>query len=273
MHMLPQKIMIERVRELCTQDDRVVGALIFGSFAVEEGDQFSDIEFALFFRDESFAAIDKQCWVAQIAPLALFFVDDFGHHTAIFENLIRGEFHFEPVSRMSVIKGWQGYGWFPSASAAILVDRTGDLEKYIQPMIGGPPLRDTRDTVTGLNVNFINLMLFGANVMERGEYARAWGLLSIAHNNLLKLVRLTEDVTDHWPTPSKSLERDLSEESYNRYRLCTAGIERGSLWRAYRETWAWGLQLMSELSQRHDIDLPRDVTNSLTGKFSIEVGS
>lgn len=243
---------------------------MFGSFAVGEGDQFSDIEFALFFADDSFPSVDQQAWVSNIAPIELFFADDFGHHTAIFENLIRGEFHFEPSSKMSILKAWYPYGWFPSEESAILVDRTGELKKYIEPMIGRPPLRDTPATVTGLNSNFINLMLFGANIMERGEYARAWELLSKTHHYLLKFVRLTENTTMHWPTPSKSLEWDLPEAAYNRYRLCTADMSPDDLWRAYRETWAWGRELMAGLSPRHGIVLSKQLLNFLSKRFSID---
>src|SRR5437773_5178153 len=98
--MVPQLEMIEHVRTLCQQDERLVAALMYGSFAGGEGDQFSDIEFALFFADEQLPTVDQAAWVAQIAPVELYFVDDVGHHTAIFNNLIRGEFHFKPTSAL-----------------------------------------------------------------------------------------------------------------------------------------------------------------------------
>lgn len=265
--LIPQYAMIEQVRQLCTNDPRVVSALMFGSFAIGEGDQFSDIEFALFFTDESFPMIDWEEWVSKIAPVELFFADDFGHFTAIFGNMIRGEFHFEPASRMSVVESWQGYGWFPSAESAILLDRTGTLEELIQPMIGRPPRRDSPDTVRGLNANFINMMLFGANVMERGEYARAWTLLANAHSSLLKLVRLVENSTEHWPTPSKSLEWDLTNTAYQRYRRCTADIDPDGLFQAYRETWKWGIELMSVLSERHGVSFPSALLHSISERF------
>jgi lincosamide nucleotidyltransferase B/F len=47
--MLPQEDMIEKVRQLCDQEERVVAALMYGSFALGQGDRFSDIEFYLFF--------------------------------------------------------------------------------------------------------------------------------------------------------------------------------------------------------------------------------
>jgi lincosamide nucleotidyltransferase len=47
--MLQQEVMIEKARELCERDERVVAALMYGSFALGQGDRFSDIEFYLLF--------------------------------------------------------------------------------------------------------------------------------------------------------------------------------------------------------------------------------
>ncbi len=93
--MLPQEIMIEKVRQLCDQDERVVAALMYGSFALGQGDRFSDIEFYLFFTEEALEGLEEEAWVGQIAPLELYYVNEFGNGTATFENLVRGEFHFE----------------------------------------------------------------------------------------------------------------------------------------------------------------------------------
>ena len=82
--MLPQEVMIERVRELCHRDERVVSALMYGSFALGEGDRFSDIEFYLFFEDEASEGLEEEAWVAQITPLALYYVNEFGNGSAIF---------------------------------------------------------------------------------------------------------------------------------------------------------------------------------------------
>ena len=42
--MLRQEAMIEQGRKLCERDHRVVGTLMYGSFAFGEGDEFSDVE-------------------------------------------------------------------------------------------------------------------------------------------------------------------------------------------------------------------------------------
>ncbi|HEY9283641.1 MAG TPA: hypothetical protein VIP46_09310, partial [Pyrinomonadaceae bacterium] len=136
-----QQAMITGFREASRGDERVAGALMFGSFAVGEGDAFSDIEFAVFIRDDSFESFEQRAWLDSVSPVAAYFPDDFGHHTALFENGVRGEFHFMRASEVSVVESWRGYGWFPSLDAAILVDRTGELSRRAAALVGGPPAR------------------------------------------------------------------------------------------------------------------------------------
>ncbi|MFA7426312.1 MAG: Lnu(F)/Lnu(G) family lincosamide nucleotidyltransferase, partial [Desulfosarcinaceae bacterium] len=157
------------------------------------------------------------------------------------------------------ISTWQGYGWFPSLEAAVLLDRSGELSRYASALVGGPPKREGAPLVEGLVLKLISLMLFGANLLNRGEYARAWALLSKAHENLLKLVRLHEGATDHWPTPSRALEKDVSEDSYNRYLACTGSAEPKALCVAYHETWKWSLELFRSVAGPLNIELPRIV--------------
>lgn len=254
-----QKKMIERFREVCHEDARIIAVLMFGSFAIGEGDAYSDIEFAVFIVDKSFDSFEQRSWLNEVSPVAAYFPDDFGHYTALFENSIRGEFHFLRKADIPIISTWQGYGWFPSLDAAVLLDRSGELSQYASALVGGPPIREGASLVEGLVLNLISLMLLGANLLNRGEYARAWALLGKAHENLLKLVRLHERATDHWPTPSRALEKDLSADSYNRYLACTASAESRVLWVAYRESWKWSLELFRSVAEPLNIELPTTV--------------
>lgn len=254
-----QQNMINRFRGACHADDRVIAALMFGSFAVGEGDAFSDIEFAVFIQDDLFDDFEQYSWLNAISPIAAYFLDDFGHHTALFKNGVRGEFHFMRKSDLPVIASWKGYGWFPSLEAAVLLDRSGKLSQYASVLVGGPPTRGGKTEVKGLALNLLNLMLFGANLLNRGEYARAWTLLSQAHENLLKLIRLHEGSTDHWPTPSRALETDISESAYKRYLTCTASAEPGALCAAYCESWKWSCELFENVAAPLNIKLPKTV--------------
>ena len=166
--MLQQEVMIEKVRELCEQDERVVAALMYGSFALGQGDQFSDIEFYLFFEDGALKGFDEEAWVNQVAPADLYYVNEFGSGTAIFEDLIRGEFHFKAASNMGLVGSWET-AWFPSLESAVLVDKTGELSRTVARSVRRPPDLGTQERALFLCRSLIIWSLMGANLLERGE--------------------------------------------------------------------------------------------------------
>src|ERR687893_2171917 len=140
--MIEQVTMIEKVRELCEHDERVMGALMYGSFALGQGDRFSDIEFYLFFQDRALDEVDEEAWVAQIAPVELYYVNEFGNGTAVFEDVVRGEFHFEAASNVGLVEEWEVV-WLPSLERAVLVDRDGELSRRMGGVVGPPTDPDT----------------------------------------------------------------------------------------------------------------------------------
>jgi lincosamide nucleotidyltransferase B/F len=253
--MLQQELMIEKVREVCDRDDGLVSALMYGSFALGQGDRFSDIEFYLFFQDEALADLDEERWVGQIAPVVLYYVNEFGNGTAIFENLVRGEFHFERASERGLVDAWEVIR-FHSLDSAVLVDKDGQLSGRVNRLVGSPLDLDTPDRALFLCQSLINWTLMGSNLLKRGEYARAQAFLALVHDHLLRTARLVEGETANWLSPSRRLEEDLSPASYERFRTCTAALDARQLMRAYRSTWEWSRELMSELSGRHALALP-----------------
>jgi lincosamide nucleotidyltransferase len=266
--MLSQEVMIERVRELCARDERVDSALTYGSFAIGEGDRFSDIEFYLFFDDEASEGLREEAWVEQIAPLALYYVNEFGNGTAIFENLVRGEFHFEAASNVGLVDAWES-AWFPSLESAVLVDKSGELSGRMGRLVRRPPDLDTPERSLFLCRSLMNWTLMGANLLERGEYARAEAFLSLVHGHLLQAVRLVEGKSANWLSPTRRLEVDASATSYERYRACTASLDAEQLARAYASTWQWGQELMGELAARHALELPGELFDKLDQRLRI----
>ena len=264
-----QRAMIERVRYLCRLDERLAAAMMYGSFAQFEGDEFSDIEFILFFYDAVLGDVDQEEWVARIAPVELYFVNEFGNGTAIFENLIRGEFHFDKASDIQKIDdSWKETDWFSSLEATLILDRTGELTRRLQRIVGPAPDRDTQEQIRFLCYCFVNWFLFGSNLLARGELARALDLLRIVQNQLLRMIRVSERSTDHWVNPSKLLEKDISEASYARYVACTANLEERALWSAYLSAWSWGRELMSSLAEGHGVALPTTLLDRLNRRFT-----
>ncbi|AWN23693.1 lincosamide nucleotidyltransferase Lnu(F) [Deinococcus irradiatisoli] len=246
--MLVQHAWIEQVRCLARADERLVAALTYGSFTKGEGDGFSDIEFWLFVRDDALAELDRVGWVGAVAsPLAV--LENLPHALtlAIFEGYRRGEFHFAPASRMGEVRSWAENGPFPSPEAMLLLDRTGELYGHLQYLHDHPPQHGGPREVQGVLDSFINWSVQGAQVLRRGEYARALGTLGVLHVHLLQLARLVEGTTLHWPTPSKGVEADLSGGAYRRFSACTASVEPRELERAYTQAWEWGKELAGTL--------------------------
>jgi lincosamide nucleotidyltransferase B/F len=252
----PQLDLISAVRSNCEQDEHLVAALMYGSFIRGEGDAYSDIEFVLYFQDDLATVVDQRVWLEQVAPLELLVPDGKGNWVVIFENLVRGEFHFEPASKMSEIPSWKLYDWGPSIEAMLVIDRTGELTQHLACLVGPAPRRGTPDYVLELSGQFFNQILFGTNVLKRGERARALDHLSHLHRILQWLARLVENKMEHFPSPAKSFEADISPEAYQRFQRCTATLAPGSLEQAYTNSWQWGKALVTALSEMHDLDLP-----------------
>jgi lincosamide nucleotidyltransferase B/F len=267
--MLQQEAMIERVRYLCRLDERLEAAMMYGSFAQFEGDEFSDIEFILFFYDEVLGDVNQEEWVTRIAPVELYFVNEYGNGTAIFENLIRGEFHFDRASDIQKIdESWRETDWFPSLETALVLDRTGELTRRLRSIVGPTLAQGTPERIRFLCNCFINCFLFGSNLMARGELARALDLLGIVQDQLIRMIRISERSTEHWFNPSKLLEKDISEASYARFVACTANLNEEALWSAYLSAWYWGTELMSSLAEGHGVALPAALLDQLDQRLA-----
>jgi lincosamide nucleotidyltransferase B/F len=262
--------MIERTRRVCREDERLLAAMMYGSFAQGEGDGFSDIEFILFFEDEELEDLDQEEWVSRISPVGLYFVNEYGNGTAIFENLVRGEFHFDRASDIDRIVGesMRDADWLPSLEETLVLDRTGELTPRLRGIVGPPPERDTPGQIRFVCDCFVNWFLFGANLFARGELARSLDLLGIVRDRLLQMVRVLEGSTLHWFNSSKFLEREISETSYARFVACTARLDRDELQQAYLSAWEWGRELMSSLAQRHGVAPPAALLVRLDRRFA-----
>ena len=266
--MQAQEQIIDRLRACCERDRRVVAAFLYGSFATGEADALSDVECALFFDDAALAELDRRAWVEQLAPVELWFADDFGHHTAIFERLVRGEFHFSSRHRIDEVAGWRGNAWLRSLESALLVDRTGELAAALAHLVGPPPPPALEQVGPGLVHNFINLVLLVGNLLDRGEQARALDALSHVQRKLLHLARLVEGATTHWPTPSRRLEQDLTAASYARFRSCTSRLLPDEQRSALAAAWRWGRDLIAAVDARHPVELPPGMLDRISDRLS-----
>ncbi|NUR74550.1 MAG: hypothetical protein HOU81_27385 [Hamadaea sp.] len=245
--MLPQEELIQRVRELCHDDVRLVAALTYGSFAQGAGDAYSDVEFWLFFDPESRAALDEERWLAGIAPFRYAVVNEFGSHVVFFPGLVRGEFHFATSDDIASVGTW------PALSAPvdqmIVVDHTGALRRALEMLREQPSLPTTGAEINALCGRFANWLVLAHHVARRGELLRAVDALTHVHRHLLWMARLVEGRTGSWLTPSRRAESDLSAQVISSITAATTSADAAAVAKAIAAAWTCGRDLWERLAE------------------------
>lgn len=251
--MLLQEKMIQSVRAKAEADPRVAGLLMYGSFTQRAGDQYSDIEFYVFVEDDAFADMDSVAWIREIHPAYTVFFNEFGTQVAIYTNLIRGEFHFMPLSGLSEVEGFAAAGYFPDVDSMLLYDPQGLLEKATANLRGLKPPFGKAEAEDIVN-NLLNYLLYGSNTVLRGEYARSLEVLFFAQRLYLQGIRLLEDEAQHFINPNKNLENEISPEAYKTYVTCIAALEEEEIFRAYGNLIRESRVMAAGLAARYDFD-------------------
>jgi len=238
--MLRQEQLIARVRALCERDERVVSALMYGSFARGEGDEHSDVEFYVFLSAAHLARFDREAWIREVARFDLCFENEYGTTVVFFDDLLRGEFHFEDAASVDRVREWRSLDGAADPERMLVVDRSGALTAALRAAAAWGPVSPTRELAQSLVDRLLNWLVLGSSVLRRGELARAHDALSHVLRHLLWLARLRDNALQHWPTPSRALEDDVPAATRERYRRCTAALDAESLRGAYAEAWSFG---------------------------------
>jgi lincosamide nucleotidyltransferase len=162
-----QHELIERVRALCAAEPGLDAALMYGSFAKDEADEYSDIEFWLFFTKAARARLDPAAWCARVAPVSYVLLNEFGAHVAFFPHLVRGEFHFATVAHIPAVSLWPERG--APVERMLLLDRSGRLEPVLRALPERAPLPDPTAIQAGYCDPLPNWLVLAWHLVERGR--------------------------------------------------------------------------------------------------------
>ncbi len=226
--------MINQTKFIAQQDENVSALFMYGSFTKNEGDKYSDIEFYIFLKNKENFSAEK--WVNQIYPVALYFTNEYGSEVAIFENMIRGEFHFFKTDEIGIIKSWEGIVSFSDFDQMNLIDKDGLLTKTLNQIKIKSPDRITSENILWLSQSLLNVLLTTTNLIKRGEFAHAHQSLSNVHKYLLWLIRLANQQTQHWESPTKNLEKDIDKIWYSEYKTTTSDLNPENLKIAFQNS-------------------------------------
>ncbi|WP_221090014.1 hypothetical protein [Deinococcus aquaedulcis] len=228
-----------QLRAVLGADPRFSHVVAYGSVPQGRADAWSDLEYWAFVAPG--AVVSAEGWLRAHLPVQHFVVNEFGTPTAILPGLHRVELHVEAATRLPEIETWTPQQVHP---ARMLVrDTDGRLAGHLavlatrraDPAGEGPRLLD----------RLLNWLAFGLNVLARGERVRAHELLGWVQGGLLRLARLQEGATGHWPNASRAAEQELSAAALARYASVTADL--AGLEQAYTHAVAWTLQLAEDL--------------------------
>ena len=258
--MTVQLEIIEKVKKIAFSDDNVSAVLMYGSFIRDEGDEYSDVEFYVYLHDKM--NFDSRCWVGQIRPVALFFTNEHGTEVAIFDNMVRGEFHFGSLDDMKTIKTWQGFISFEHAEKMKLVDKEGRLADVLNSIEIVKPDWHDPENVRWIAESFLNVFLWTRNLIARAEDAHAVMAFGYVQKHFLSLIRLACNATNHWESPTKNLENEITPEWYHQYQCAIPSLDNDDLCRAYNMTLKNARELFALL------DVPEDLRVLLDSNFT-----
>jgi lincosamide nucleotidyltransferase len=279
-----QHELIEAVRALCARDEGLDAALMYGSFAKDEADEHSDVEFWLFHTRAARAALDPDAWCASVAPATAVLRNEFGAHVAVFRDLVRGEFHFATTDELPQVADWPERG--APVERMLLLDRTGRLAPLLAALperdYPGPDARidgdgadadaDTDTTApstasaeraSGCCEPFANWLILAHHLLARGELLRTWDALGHAVRHLTWMARLAEDSTAHWLTPSRAAESELSARSLAGLTASTAEATAPALRTALRNALAEGRRHWTTLAAVHGSEPPHALLDEI----------
>lgn len=261
--MLIQNKIIQSVRDKCIADEFVSACMMYGSFTKGEGDQYSDVEFYIFIEDDKMEKFSSRHWVSEVYPIHLIFYNEYGTEVVIFSNMIRGEFHFLPVSKIEIIKSFKPTGLFPDPESMYIYDSTEQLKPLLDDLGGAGPDRMTDENVNFAFNNFVNAWLMGVNVMRRGELARSLEALTFVQRYILQLIRVKENTVERWLNSTKNLEEDISTESYKDYVSITSKLKENEIKLAYKNALNIVEALNEMLGSLYKVDVDKDLISKL----------
>ena len=231
---------------------------MYGSIAQGIGDEYSDIEFWLFFEEPP----DPVAWCGRVGPALAITVNEFGSHVVFFEGLIRGEFHFATTADLPVVAEWPSLG--ARTDDVIVLDRRGALRPLVESLPDRVRPAETPAEVAELCLRFANWVVLAMHVTGRGEVLRAQDALGHARRHLTWMTRLATGATETWLTPSRRAESELPPTVVARLHE-TLGADPGEELRAM---WRIGLEMWRELSARHAFATPIDLWRELDRRLA-----
>jgi hypothetical protein len=251
--------MIRRLRAAAEGDPRIAGLLDYGSGGFGRADEWSDVDVAVFVRDEDFDAFtrDWKAWAGRFGTLLLAYTGRYGHPWAVYDaepGPLRVDFDLHRASATEAVRGWPNSPL--SVESMVWYDVTGGrLTTAVAALVGKslrpPDLRAAFDAECG---DFWYFLLYTHAKLRRGQH---WVARQVFHgevmDHLFKLLRLEAGAIDYWDEFPNALgaERILSAERLARLDACVPPPGPAGLWQAMATAARLGREVCANVAACH----------------------
>jgi lincosamide nucleotidyltransferase len=258
---------IQQLTTAAQSDPRIVGVVDYGSSSEGRADKWSDVDVALFLRDEDFETFKDEwsVWAARFGTLLLAYIGSIGHPWAVYDTSpvpLRVDFAFHRETEMSTMLSWPNAPL--SAAAMVLYDETGgNLTGYAERMVGqslGP--LDVGRAFEQVSGDFWYYMLRTWVKLQRGQWwAARFDYNFILLGNLLALLRIEADALERFRATSAAvgIEQALSGERLRRLNACIAEAGRTQLLKAFMKAGELAYEVCAATAQAHGWTWPRQL--------------
>jgi hypothetical protein len=266
-----------KILEDASKDPRIVAVIDYGSTSEGRGDEWSDLDLALFLLDvdlKSFEADWKE-WSKQFGNHMVSFIGGVGQPWVIYDAdpfPLRVDFSFHPVSEIAKILTWPNSP--VSIESMVLYDDTGGKMTGLVSQIVGQSLAPSDSQFSFFQVVcdfWYYLLRTHAKLMRAEQWSARHDFNFIIVGNLMALLRIEANAVDRWKgsEASVAIERDISSERLSQLDKCIPGPGTEDLRSVMTETSLFGYDVCNSISRKYGWGWPKELGDRVLEVFEV----
>ncbi len=228
---LTRATMIRSLIETAQRDPRIVGLADYGSSSEGRNDEWSDIDLAVFLRDDDYEpfAHEWKVWAAQFGPLLLAFISGVGHPWTVYDAApvpLRVDFGFHRESAIEEMLTWPNAP--VSVEAMVWYDATADrltacARQLVGQSLAPADLSATYERIGGDYWYYVLRTL--GKIARQEEWAARYEFNVIIMGLLHALLRLEAGAVERWRASESAsgIEHVLTPRRLMQLNACIPG--------------------------------------------------
>ena len=267
---------IQHLIKIVQQDPRIVGLIDYGSASEGRGDEFSDVDVALFIRDADFDKFEGhwKAWAGQLGTLRLAYIGGVGHPWVVYANQpipLRVDFAFLRESAIeTAIPTWPNSP--VSVQKMVLYEVTDRISNQVKNLVGQSlQPQDFDKAFEAVGGDFWYYILRCYIKLRRDQlWAMRFEFNFIVIGNLMALLRLESGATQRWrgSTAATGIEAVITAHRLEQLNRCIPAEDRASLVQATLNAIQLGRELCISISAKQGGIWPDILADEIEALFT-----